>query len=410
MRLNRVIEISLAIGLSLPGAAWATSDPLSGLLSAPGSAGLGFGLRSVSSPYVGGGTRHDLMPLYLYEGERLFLHTSRAGLKLLDDKTHGADVFLDYRFEGFPYDRIPPSLAGMAARSPGLDLGVSYEYRTGWGKLHAEFVHDAQNTSKGDELRLGYSYDWRSGYWSLRPSLTVSGRSARLNNYYYGVRSDEATAVRPAYAPGAGIDTSLGLYGSYDVSERWRLIGGVGVTYVDRKVRNSPIVRDGVQPALFVGAAYDFGAHRRLWADESSRPSVKLLYRWRKAQARAVRRFVRACLFGDYQPLIGAALFAECEDVLSRDALWVDSLLPARKRREVCDGFLSVCRWVEVFLVWRPNLTDEADNHLVELAMAGNATAIVTRNTRDPARGELRFPSVKIWTPEQCLETYPCRP
>ena len=127
-------------------------------------------------------------------------------------------------------------------------------------------------------------------------------------------------------------------------------------------------------------------------------------------QGGAPRRVVRACLAGDYQPLIGAALFAEYEDVLSRKALWVDSLLPARARDEMFDGFLSVCRCVEVFFAWRPNLPDEADNHLVELAVAGNAMAIVTRNTRDLARGELRFPSLKILTPEQCLEAYPCRP
>ena len=127
-------------------------------------------------------------------------------------------------------------------------------------------------------------------------------------------------------------------------------------------------------------------------------------------QGGASRRVVRACLAGDYQPLIGAALFSEYEDVLSRKALWVDALLPARERDEVFDGFLRVCRWVEVYFAWRPNLPDEADNHLVELAVAGNATAIVTRNTRDLARGELRFPSLKILTPEQCLEAYPCRP
>jgi len=67
------------------------------------------------------------------------------------------------------------------------------------------------------------------------------------------------------------------------------------------------------------------------------------------------------------------------------------------------DGFLSVCRWVEVFFAWRPSLPDEADNRLVELAVAGNAMAIVTRNTRDLARGELRFPSLKILTPSPAL-------
>lgn len=122
------------------------------------------------------------------------------------------------------------------------------------------------------------------------------------------------------------------------------------------------------------------------------------------------RRVVRGCLEGDYQPLIGAALLAEYEDVLSRNALWTSSPLTSGEREEVFDGFLSVCRWVEVFEAWQPNLPDEADNHLVELAVAGNASAaIVTRNTRDLARGELRFPLLKILTPEQCLEAYPCR-
>lgn len=122
----------------------------------------------------------------------------------------------------------------------------------------------------------------------------------------------------------------------------------------------------------------------------------------------ASRRVIGGCLSGIYQPLIGAALFSEYEDVFSREAVWRDALLDARERGEVFDGFLNACRWVEVFFAWRPNLPDEADNHLVELAVAGNALAIVTRNIRDLARGELRFPSQPILTPEECLEAFPC--
>lgn len=107
---------------------------------------------------------------------------------------------------------------------------------------------------------------------------------------------------------------------------------------------------------------------------------------------------------------MGAALFAEYEDVLSRDSLWKNSLVSESEREVVLDAFLSVCRWAEVFFAWRPNLPDEADNHLIELAVAGNAAAIVTRNIRDLAGGELRFPTVRILTPEQCLEAYPCQP
>lgn len=122
----------------------------------------------------------------------------------------------------------------------------------------------------------------------------------------------------------------------------------------------------------------------------------------------ASRRVLRACLNGAYEPLMGAALFSEYEDVLGRQGLWQDSATTASERDAVVDALLGRCRWVEVYYAWRPNLPDEADNHLVELAVAGRAAAIVTRNVRDLGRGELRFPDLAVLTPEQCLEAFPC--
>jgi len=125
----------------------------------------------------------------------------------------------------------------------------------------------------------------------------------------------------------------------------------------------------------------------------------------RGGTARAV---LRACLSAQYSPVLGPALLAEYEDVLGRSDLFDESVLSPRERNEVFDGFLNCCRWVEVFYAWRPNLPDEADNHLIELAVAAQAEAIVTRNLRDVSRGELKFPSLRVLTPEQCLEVFPC--
>lgn len=89
------------------------------LPEATGGAGLGLALRAENSPYRGGGTRNDLVPIYVYEGKRFFLEAYRAGLKLNETPESRLDVFVGYRFEGYPYDRIPASLAGMANRGPG---------------------------------------------------------------------------------------------------------------------------------------------------------------------------------------------------------------------------------------------------------------------------------------------------
>ena len=50
-------------------------------------------------------------------------------------------------------------------------------------------------------------------------------------------------------------------------------------------------------------------------------------------------------------------------------------------------------------LPWRPNVRDEADNHLVELAIAGWAECLVTNNLRDLRSMELRFPSLRVLAP-----------
>ena len=257
-------------------------ESLTDILNTPGSAGLGAAVRVTTSPYLAGGTRYELLPLYLYEGKRLFLHANRAGVKLFNDgdETQGQrfDLFVEQRFEGFPAENLPVSLTGMASRDSGIDLGLAYRLRQSWGTLRAELVRDVGSASRGYEARLGYSYELRSGPWSLRPDVSVSWRDAKLNNYYYGVRANEAIVGRAAYAPGSGTQTQLGLFGSYDVSKRWRLLAGVSATMLGASVKNSPIVEKRVLPSVYIGVAYDFGSHKRQWDEPGSPTYVKLLY------------------------------------------------------------------------------------------------------------------------------------
>ncbi|MBP9061708.1 MAG: PIN domain-containing protein [Rhodoferax sp.] len=104
------------------------------------------------------------------------------------------------------------------------------------------------------------------------------------------------------------------------------------------------------------------------------------------------------------QTLMGEALLAEFEAVLGREALFTKSRLDAAERSTLLDTFLALCEWTRIYYLWRPNLPDEADNHLIELAVAGDANVIVTRNLRDLRGAELRFASLRVLTPEDFLK------
>ena len=113
---------------------------------------------------------------------------------------------------------------------------------------------------------------------------------------------------------------------------------------------------------------------------------------------------VRACLEHRLVPLMGVALLTEFEATLSRDELFARSRLDAAERSMLLDTFLALCEWTRVYFLWRPNLQDESDNHLIELAVAGVADVVVTRNLRDLRGAELRFEPLRILSPEDFLK------
>lgn len=118
----------------------------------------------------------------------------------------------------------------------------------------------------------------------------------------------------------------------------------------------------------------------------------------------AARKVLRQCLAGDAQPLVGNTLFLEYEDVLSREVLFAKALIGPEERTALMDAVLGVCQWINISHLWPPNLPDESDNHLVELAVAGNAAWIVTGNARDVAEGELVFDGFQVVTPGAWLK------
>lgn len=260
MRGVRLVYRALGLVVALATTpAFASSDPLIDALPV-GGAGAGFLWRYERSPYKGAPSNLDNLPLYLYEGERAYLHGTRLGLKFTSDDWR-FDAFVSYRLEGFNRDNVPTSMTGLGLREPGWDAGVSLRRRTDWGTPYVEALHDVSQSSNGSELRAGYWNEWRRGRLSFKPHLMAAWRNASLNNHYYGT---------PTHDAGAGIDLHAALHARYALTESWNLLAAIATTRRSSEITSSPVAQGGLQNEMFVGFLYDWSPKQARWAPLSS--------------------------------------------------------------------------------------------------------------------------------------------
>lgn len=115
------------------------------------------------------------------------------------------------------------------------------------------------------------------------------------------------------------------------------------------------------------------------------------------------RHLLRLVFLGHLTPLISNPLFLEYEAVTQRPEIMKNCHFSPVEAEQFLDALFSVAQWIEVYFAWRPNLADEGDNFLIELAVAGNADCIISKNIKDLKRGELLFPHIKIYSPQEFI-------
>ena len=115
------------------------------------------------------------------------------------------------------------------------------------------------------------------------------------------------------------------------------------------------------------------------------------------------REILRLAFYKKIIPQISEPLFLEYEDVMKREDIQKYIPLSQNEQEELFMAFMSVCKWKKIYYLWRPNLKDEKDNFLVELAVASGAKTIITYNKKDFEQMQLSF-DIEIVTPEEFIK------
>ena len=105
----------------------------------------------------------------------------------------------------------------------------------------------------------------------------------------------------------------------------------------------------------------------------------------------ASRQLLLAALNRQFELLLSVPLMLEYEAVLTRAEHLAASGLNGAEVGRVLDDLAAVARPVRLAFRWRPRLPDPDDDMVLETAINGRASAVVTFNRRDFAEAGKEF-------------------
>jgi putative PIN family toxin of toxin-antitoxin system len=105
----------------------------------------------------------------------------------------------------------------------------------------------------------------------------------------------------------------------------------------------------------------------------------------------ASRQLLLAALSRQFELLLSVPLMLEYEAVLTSPEHLAARGLSSTEVMRVLDDLASVARPVRLAFRWRPRLSDPDDDMVLETAINGSASAVVTFNQRDFVSGTIGF-------------------
>ncbi|KPJ91931.1 MAG: hypothetical protein AMJ53_10415 [Gammaproteobacteria bacterium SG8_11] len=196
-------------------------------------------------------------PVIFFDNRLLYVRWTRVGLYVYGKQNWGISLTAQPRPWGYQAEDSG-QLSGMAERQPSWEGGIALGGKNRLGFAEVTYFHDILDHSNGSLLRLEIGKTITRGRWFHIPSLFVIRYSDSMLNYYYGVRPQESTTLRPAYEAKADVNFALQHFFMYELNKSWFLSANIRIDYLASEITQSPIVDDQWMGSAMVSLLYKF--------------------------------------------------------------------------------------------------------------------------------------------------------
>jgi outer membrane protein len=210
---------------------------------------LGFGPYIQSQPYKGASDMVLPSPVIFYDNGVVYARWSRFGLYFLGEKKSdyawGFSLTLQPRTLGYKASDSA-YLTGMSERKSsfegGLAFSASYHDRQ---YIEIMLLGDMLHRSNSWVARAEIGDKYKVGKFTLYPSFVLLYEARKFIDYYYGVKPNEATSFRPAYAPKDGLEYGVQTYIKYPFTKKLSALVNMRYDRIPSSAKNSPLVDKG---------------------------------------------------------------------------------------------------------------------------------------------------------------------
>lgn len=133
---------------------------------------------------------------------------------------------------------------------------------------------------------------------------------------------------------------------------------------------------------------------------------TNILYQALKSKTGASHFILQQVRNRKNQIALSVPVFFEYHDVLTRDNSLKDFELQLNDIEKFLRFIAYIGKTFEIYFLLRPNLEDEKDNKIVELAVTNQSDYLITSNVRDFKNAELKFDQLKIITPSEFVKMW----
>lgn len=150
------------------------------------------------------------------------------------------------------------SINEISQRRWSADAGARVNWLRSDSHWSATFAADLLGVHQGYYGQLSYQYRWQWDAWRFAANVSLTYKSRKLIDYYYGIDSRDTNNSQLWYAANHVWQPSVGLFINKPLSKRWRWIGRFQFSKLGRGMTDSPLVSKQYVASGFIGMGYRF--------------------------------------------------------------------------------------------------------------------------------------------------------